>query len=128
MQRFPQIVNQLYKESKSLRFDIKLPITEKRDVIINNSLPMGPFVDSQEKYIPYSLIAKQLERNIDLKQENDDEISNNANMTMDDSIQVCNAIIDALNKIYNKYVDSNHALFMINISSLNRANWAKYFN
>ena len=96
---FPDIMQELSKEYSDARYELKLPDNSNRNFNINDM-----------NSIPQSRIAQQL--NGELKEAGD----NWSNVT----IIVCNNIIIAFKRIFDKYVDSNHATFMINISSQHR--------
>ena len=94
---FGDIIQELNNEHPNMNFELKLPDTKHRN---NNGM----------SYIPQSRIAQRL--NSELEKTTD----NSSNMTT----IACNHIIVAFKRIFNKYVDLNHATFMINISSQNR--------
>ena len=90
-------MQELENEHSNLRFDLKLPDNKHRNINGMN-------------YIPESRIAQRL----------DNELAETTNNSNNMTTIGCNHIIVAFKRIFNKYVDSNHATFMINISSKSR--------
>ena len=73
-------------------------------------------------FIPESIIAKQLRNQLkSLKTDNNSNTNVDTINTNKINLHVMN-IIEAFQKLYCKYIDSNKAMFMINISSQNRDN------
>ena len=109
-------MKQLSKETKFARYDLKLPIATTSSRKIKNK---GELND-----IPSSMIANKLNEslvdligNIDI----DIDIKIDDNKKADIiSKTVCTKIISSFRCIYCKYINSNGAIFEINISSRNR--------
>ena len=81
----------------------------------NVELPTTSITRERANTIPQSLIAQKLESTLI---ENSNE--NKYLRTMDCCFIVCNSIILAFQNIYNKYICSSNAAFMINISGKQR--------
>ena len=82
--------------------------------------------------IPESMIAQQLRSQlIQFQSSNVNVINSNTNINDKHSSKyekVCNIIITTFRKLYRKYIDSNGAVFMINIASRNRSRLAYLFD
>ena len=94
---FSNVVEQLKEESRFCRYNAPFP----------NCTTVWQQKLKTEDRIPVSLIAQQLYQTIE------ENINKNI-------IHIGNDIIEAFKLIYNKYVDAQDAIFMINISSRKR--------
>ena len=71
--------------------------------------------------IPKSMIAEKLNKELNNLISDVNNTNKNINNKVDAiSILICEKIIIAFHSMYNKYIDPNNAIFMINISSRNR--------
>lgn len=130
---FDEIINELYQESHSLRFNVELPLPGGNNHNNHNLQHVHVQENSKHKYIPESLIARELRSKLDeirknSNSNNKENINNSNSQSESESELEYEAIIDAFGKLYSKYVDSDSAWFMINISSKNRNSWSKQFD
>ena len=86
----------LSKQSKLARFTLALPPTK-----------------TEEGEIPESIMCQTLRNNLN-------QIEDIREMKQENNVIICEKIILAFESLYNKYIDSQNAVFMINISSNNR--------
>lgn len=141
MESWASIITTIYDEKnrissrKTVLNDLKLPPCTVMSVDngsfgSSNSSSISISIDSKrnESYacIPESIIASELRNKIETWTRNDYEMNNidsnnNNNRKIDiTSEKICSAIILSFIQIYNKYVSDDSAIYMINISSLNR--------
>ena len=119
----------------SLKFEVTLPPTKANSNEDGNLTPPSPKmqvmsaltqvnsnssieIDARNKYIPESIIAQKLR----------DLLATLVKQQREKEREICEAIIDAFEALYSKYIDSNGAIYMINISSQNRSNLMKLFD
>ena len=120
----------LAKKSRHARFDAQLPPSQPD---AKNNYNDNRFVNKENEYIPESVMAKKLRNelaglNILINNESSESGNNsNSNVTVHVS-EICNSISVAFESLYNKYVNSQSAIFEINIASRNRLNWMRLFD
>ena len=100
---FGEIMENLSQESKLARFNLVLP--EKK---------------TEKGEIPESIMCQRLRNDLNEIKENGP--IDNVNVLM------CEKIILAFSSLYNKYINSQNAIFMINISSNNRSKLTHLFD
>ena len=102
---FESIMNDIVSESRTKLFTVKLAENSKK--------------------IPESMIGQQMKDKLSQVVKLNENVNqggtiNNNNNNNDNNKLICVTIMQAFRKLYSKYIDSNGAVFMINISSRNR--------
>lgn len=105
------MMTEIYDQFKrDLKFDMVLPPT------LQDNVPSG-------RYIPESRISQELRTKLQtILNGNDDNDNDNKDTVLFVNLypKMTSIIIDEFRKLYLKYVDTHHAMFMINIAGRNR--------
>ena len=140
-------MKEIRQESVHVNFDVQLPpsrdVENEIEVNIARKSPMHRGIATQ--FIPRSHIARQLETklqniaNFKLGNEHKDQQDKvesdhntntnwNVHVKLDDGDRIFAEIIDTFRQLFQKYVDAQRAVFMINISSGKRNELMRLFD
>ena len=106
------MMNRLVAQSKTKLFMLKLPEKHSKDI-------PESMIGQQMRNKLSQLVPKLNEKESDDNNDNNENNENNENNKNNNKL-ICDIIMESFRKLYFKYIDSNRAVFMINISSRNR--------